>query len=198
MKQKIFLIMLAFFIFPLAASALSNNLKHKYPYTVLTDDYGLLNEIDLDSELDGVKHPPVFSYENRAFIYWQCFPRDSVTVSLEDLGYSPEDDDESDIKYNGENKADLIITAHGKGGVVHKYTVWGRLPIMQTEDRFNQYLKLMHNEKHVCLAGAYMEKEVGVMQGRKQQVHYWVFEKVKTNKGCEAYHQNGCHYGSKT
>ena len=69
---------------------------------------------------------------------------------------------------------------------------------MLTEDRFNQYLKVMQDEKYICFAGAYMEKEVRVIQGKKQQVHYWVFEKMKTKKGCEAYHQNGCHYNSKT
>jgi len=28
----------------------------------------------------------------------------------------------------------------------------------------------------------------------RQQIYYWGFEKIKTKKGCEAYHRNGCHY----
>ena len=145
--------MLVIFLFPLTAQALSAGLKQKYPFAVLTDDYGILNEIDLDSELDGVKHPPLFSTKTKGYIYWQCFPRDSVTVSLEDLGDSPEDDPESDVKYNGENDAKLTITAQGKRGILHKYVMWSNFPISQTEDRFNGYLKLMHGEKNICIAG---------------------------------------------
>ena len=114
------------------------SLKQKYPNTVLTNDYGILNDIDLDSHLDGVKHPPKFSKKSKVFIYWQCFPRNSVRVSLQDLGYSPEDDDESDIKYNGENEASLTISVLSKNHIVHKYIVWGRLPITLAENRFNQ------------------------------------------------------------
>jgi hypothetical protein len=185
-------------LFPLTANALNVSLKQKYSHTVLTDDYGILNEIDLDSYLDGIKHPPVFSKKSSAYIYWQCFSRGSVTVSLEDLGYSLEDDDESDIKYNGENKAKLTITVHIKGHIFHKYTVWGRLPITLTEDRFNQYLKIMQGERYVCLAGSYMENETRIIQGKNQQVHYWAFVKIKTKKGCEAYHENGCHSDYRT
>lgn len=67
-------------------------------------------------------------------------------------------------------------------------------PTMIIEDRFNRYLKLMQGAKNVCIAGAYLEKEVKVFDGKKQQVHYWVFEKMKTQNGCDSYHRNGCHY----
>ena len=193
MKQ-ISLLIIGICLFPLTVNALNVNLKQKYPNTVLTNDYGILNEIDLNSHLDGVKYPPKFSKKSNPYIYWQCFPRDSVTVSLEDVGYSPEDDDESDVKYNGENKATLTITGGGKGHVFHQYIVRGRLPITPTEERFIQYLKIMQGELYVCLAGSYMEKETRIIQGKMQQVNEWAFEKMKTGKGCEAYHTNGCHY----
>ncbi len=189
--------MVAIFLFPLLSQALNASLKQKYPYSVLTDDYGILNEIDLDSELDGVKHPPLFSTKIKGYIYWQCFPRDSVTISLEDLGYSPDDDPESDVKYNGENDAKLTIVAQGKRGIIHKYVMWRNHPTSTTEDQFNTYLKLMYGEKNICIAGSYLEKEarkiVGEIETYKHQIYYWGFEKIKTSKGCEAYHRNGCH-----
>lgn len=193
MKSKL-LLMIAIFIYPLWAHALSAELQKKYPYTVLTDDYGILNEIDLDSELDGVKHPPLFSFINKPFIYWQCFLRSSVTISLEDLGDSPEEDNESDIKYNGENNAELTINIRNKNGIFHKYTMTSDYPTTFTEDRFNRYLKLMQGEKNVCIAGAFLEKQMRIVEGKKQQVNIWVFRKMKTLKGCEAYNKNGCHY----
>lgn len=194
MKQNILLTMIAIFLFPILAYSLSADLKKKYPFTLLTDDYGILNEIDLDSELDGVKHPPLFSHRNRVFIYWQCFPRDSIRISLEDLGDSPEDDPESDVKYNGENNAKLSITAISKEKIIHKYTMISNFPTTITEDRFNRYLKLMQGAKNVCIAGSYLEREVKVFDLKKHQVHYWVFEKMKTQNGCDSYHRNGCHY----
>lgn len=198
MRQTIYFFILALLIFPFTAQALNADLKQKYPYSVLTNDYGLLNEIDLDSELDGIKHPPLFSERAKGYIYWQCFPRDSVTVSLEDLGYSPEDDPESDVKYNGENNARLTITAKSKGGIFHQYVMWSSFPHSLTQDRYNSYLKLMHEEKHVCIAGSYLEKEATIIKGEieetRQKIYYWGFEKLKTTKGCEAYHRNGCHY----
>ena len=188
MKQKMILMILCSCIFPLMVNAMNISLKQKYPNTVLSDDYGILNEIDLDSHLDGVKHPHKFSKKSREFIYWQCVPRNSVRVELQDLGYSPEDDDESDVKYNGENEASLTISILSKNYTFDRYVVWGRLPIMLAEDRFNQYLKLMKNEPYVCLAGSYTENQSGINE--------WAFMKMKTHKGCIAYHRDGCHYGS--
>jgi hypothetical protein len=188
MKQKMILMILGGCIFPLMVNAMDITLKQKYPNTILTDDYGILNEIDLDSHLDGVKHPPKFSKISKVFIYWQCFPRDSLRVTLQDLGSSLEDDDESDIKYNGENEASLTISVFNKNHTVHKYVVWGRLPITLAESKFNQYLKLMQNEPYVCLAGSYTENQSGINE--------WAFMKMKTHKGCIAYHRDGCHDGS--
>lgn len=91
----------------------------------------------------------MFSTKAKGYIYWQCFPRDSITISLDDLGYSPEDDPDSSIKYNGEDDAKLIIIAQGKHGIIHKYVMWGNYPISMTEKRFNIYLKLMRGEKNI-------------------------------------------------
>lgn len=202
MRQKFFFITFVLFLLPLTAQALSAGLKQKYPYAVLTEDYGILNEIDLDSELDGVKHPQMFSTKTKGYIYWQCFPRDSVIISLEDTGESKEDDPGSDVKYNGENDARLVISGLGRQGILHKYRMWRNFPISQTEDQFNRYLKLLRGEKNVCIAGSYLEKEtkkiVGEVETTRQKIYFWGFEKVKTTKGCEAYHKNGCHYNLKT
>lgn len=197
MRQKHGFIILVIFLSPLVALALNTELKQKYPHTVLTNDYGMLNETDLNSELDGVKPPPAFSTKAKGYIYWQCFPRAAVTVSLEDLGYSPEDDPESDVKYNGQNDSKITIVAEGRQGILHKYVMWANYPISTTENRFNAYLKLMHEEKNVCIAGSYLEKKtrkiIGEIETSRQKIYYWGFEKIKTMKGCEAYHRNGCH-----
>jgi len=101
------------------------------------------------------------------------------------------------MKYNGENNAKLIVVIRPKRGVVHEYTTIGSFTLTLTENLFNRYLKLMQGEKYVCLAGSYLETKTIVSKEKRQRVHYWNFEKMKTSKGCEAYRTYSCHYDQK-
>lgn len=48
--------------------------KQKYPFTLLTDDYGILNEHDLSFYIPYLYPAPCFLKEGSSYIYWQCFP----------------------------------------------------------------------------------------------------------------------------
>lgn len=168
------------------ANALNAALQKKYPYSVLTDDYGILNQVDLNSVLDGVYPPTSFPQKYSAYIYWQCFPREHVKIAIEDIGYSSMNHDEND--------AEITITAFSKDHTAHKYGMRRDWPVFSQEDRFNQYEKIMQAEKFVCIAGSFNESEEKTVNGRSYKTNYWVFEKMKTKKGCEAYFENGCHY----
>ncbi len=181
----IYILVMTVFVF-CETYALSEALKKKYPHSVLTDDYGILNQIDLNSVLDGV-YPPISSpKKGYGYIYWQCFPRQQVKISLEDTGYMSESHDETD--------AEITITATGKDSVIHQYGMRRNWPVLGQKERFNQYLKLMQAEKYVCIAGTFIESEEKTIEGVKHHTYYWVFEKMKTKKGCEAYFEDGCHY----
>jgi hypothetical protein len=181
MKSKIIFMLVTVIFISYKANALSIALQKKYPYSVLTDDYGILNQVDLNSVLDGVYPPTSFPKKGHGYIYWQCFPRQQVKISIEDTGYTSMNHDEND--------AEITITAYSKGNTVHKYGMRRNWPVMGEEDRFNQYVKVMQAEKYVCIAGNFIETEGKTV--------YWIFEKVKTKKGCEAYFENGCHYSAK-
>jgi hypothetical protein len=186
MKGKFLLILIMAIFVSYDANALPEFLQKKYPYSVLTDDYGILNQIDLNSVLDGV-YPPISSpKKGYGYIYWQCFPREQVKISLEDIGYSSMN--------HIENDAEITITAYDKDGVIHQYGMRRSWPVLGQENRFNQYVKLMQAEKYVCIAGNFIESEEKTIESVKQHTHYWVFEKMKTKKGCEAYFEDGCHY----
>jgi len=185
MKQKIIFILILLSWIPCSTYAVTDITKKKYPYTILTNDYGILNERDL---YDGLKSEP-FSLESPpkdayAHIYWQCLSREDVSTTLEDIGYSsyPSDD----------NDGMLIITAYVKPGISHKYATRRNWPIMGVEERFNRWLKLMKGEKYVCLAGRFGFREEKVTLGKKQQVYVWVFERMKTKKGCDSYFIGDC------
>ncbi len=186
MNNKIIPVLILLF-FPFIAFAINAVTKQKYPYSVLTNDYGILNEIDLDSYKDGVKPPSSLPKEGFGYIYWQCFPRDAVSINLEDMGYSSED-----IGRN-ENDGDIKITVIRRSGVFHEYVMRRMWPVSGYEKKFNLWIKLMKNEKSVCLAGSFVHREDRVVSGKKQRIYLWVFDKIKTKKGCDSYFEDGCH-----
>lgn len=173
-RKLIFTLILSYFL-PYDANAINATVKQKYPYTVLTNDYGILNEEDLDSYHDGVKPPPFFPKKGYGYIYWQCFPRDKISIILKDMGYSSED-----IGWT-ENYSDLIITVSNIKGLDHEYSMRKVLPTSGYEERFNLWLKLMKNEKYVCLAGSLIDHD------NDKKLSSWVFERMKTPKGHDSY-----------
>jgi hypothetical protein len=85
MKQTILLGFILCFGIVLEVNAVSIEIKQKYPYPLLTEDYGLLNENDLAAYTWGLKPRPFTKQESSgAYTYWQCFPRESIEVTLTD------------------------------------------------------------------------------------------------------------------
>jgi len=184
MKKKIIFMLILLCWVPYNIYAIDDSLKKKYPYSVLTNDYGILNEKDLN---DDFKPPIPFSPKNiSGYIYWQCYPRDNVTITLKDIGYSSQN--------ISDNDGELTITVYRKSGILHKYSMRRNWPVMGVEKKFNRWMKLMKNEKYVCLAGSSAIREDKIMHGQKQQVYFWTFEKIKTKKGCDSYFDGDCNH----
>jgi len=186
MKQKMILMFMIIFLISYSAYAIDNAAKKKYPYSILTKDYGILNERDLNDDLE----PEPFSLEKppndiSGHVYWQCFPRDRVSTTLEDAGssgyssFSPEKGDDND--------GYLTITVYSKPGILHKYEMRRHWPLTGTKQRFDRFIKIMRGEKYVCLAGSFFLRETRTRHEQKQQVYFWTFEKLKTKKGCDSY-----------
>jgi len=176
MKEKIIFILMSLFFIPYSAYAIDDAIQKKYPFAKLTNDYGILNENDLN---DRLKPEPFSTKELTGHIYWQCFPREDVSTTIEDIGHSTHDLDDND--------ADLNITAYSKPGVIHKYVMRHNWATPGTEKRFNQLIKIMKGEKYVCLSGEFRFLEERIISGQKQLVYYWTSEKIKTKKGCNSY-----------
>ena len=188
MKYKLILILILC-CFPFSCYALSASTKNKYPFSVLTNDYGILNTIDLNSELDGVYPADRLPSRGHFYLYWQCFPREHVSFSLRDIGYS---------SYNlDENDSELTITAYNRKGT-HQYGMRRNSAVSSNMKTFNQYQRLVRGQKYVCLEGMYFYSEDRVIEGKKERVHIWTFEKIKTRKGCESYFYDRCHYTNNT
>lgn len=144
--------------------------------TILTDDYGVFSSSGAPKRVYNVKlrHSPDFR--------WQCFSRHKITVRLTELGNS------EDLENKKENYSLIEISAADSVGITHEYVMRRAREISEYQQLFNIWLSLMKGEKHVCIAGSFVEKE-------DEKRYLWVFEKIKSKKGCYSYFQDeNCHY----
>src|SRR3990167_3221151 len=79
MKKYLFLAITLFLLTPIQLFAINSNSLKKYPYQLITTDYGILNETNLKRYVDGIIPKP-FNWDITGFDYWQCFTTKNVTV----------------------------------------------------------------------------------------------------------------------
>lgn len=181
--------LLIIFLCAIACNALGLSLtaKQQYPFTLLTDDYGILNDHDLSYYIEYVRPATFFpKKEAMGYIYWQCFPRENISITLEDYGDFVKEFGKKDTIGQLEMKA--IV----KSGVFHEYIMKNLGLVKDFQKQFNSWRKLMKNEKYVCLAGSFISRSQSMENGIKRDVSGWTFERLKTKKGCVAYLNNDC------
>ncbi len=181
------IIMMLLLLFPAEiAWSIDKNIKNKYPTVLLTEDYNILSENDLASYTLGIKPVPFSVKEHSDYQYWQCFPRDRVSMILKDKGYSSEEIGWED------NYGDLQIEVWLDGYVSHQYFMRRPSIVSGYEEFFNRWQKLMKNEQYVCLGGRFSDYEEKIENGQKKKIYSWTFEMIKTKKGCDSYFINQC------
>lgn len=179
MKIKIllfFLLILSFKTFAVSLVA-----KKKYPYPLLTNDYGILNEQDLACYARDIPPRPFNSQNSGEYNYWQCFPRNKVLITFLDMGYSTEDVGWEDTL------SDLKIRIYVTPTIIHEYQMRRPWPVSEYLPRFKLWHKLMANQKYVCFAGSFSEKKEVIEEAIPREINYWIFEKIKTKKGKDSY-----------
>lgn len=163
-------------------NALTMSVQKKFSYVLLTNDYGILRENDLAAYTWGMKPRPFLVNEDSGgYNYWQCFPRNIVTITLRDEGYSAEEFGWKDTL------AELKIEVRIKPGTIHRYEMRAVRLVHDYEKRFHYWHKLMKGEKYVCLAGSFGRREQKRENGIDLSVYSWTFDKIRTKKGCDSY-----------
>lgn len=167
-------------IFSFSVHALDEGLKKKYSLLLLTNDYGILKEADLARYQNKMNYEK-FSAKHSGLVYWQCFRRDKIEITLTDMGYTAEEFEKTDTI------SDILLTAYEKPGVKHTYVMRRAYPISAYHEIFMQWEKLMKGEKYVCLAGQFINHEEKTNDGVMIKENYWTYDKMKTKKGSNSY-----------
>ena len=72
MRKPLYLIIIFYLLSPIQLFAISPDSLKKYPYQLISNDYGILNEANLKRYADDIISKK-FNWEITGFDYWQCF-----------------------------------------------------------------------------------------------------------------------------
>lgn len=159
----------------------TRNLNTVYPYGVIGDDYGILNEDDLAINTCNVKEVEPFSLTvDTSYPYWKCYSAKDVSILCDDPDY---DEDEKSLMVI----LDLEVRSLKEGN--HDYLTRRAIRLESCKYFQNQFKKTTVNESHVCVSGEFWKIDKR-NDGNSQMI--WSFDKFKTKKGCVSYFADKC------
>lgn len=158
-----------------------SELKSKFPYGLLGDDYGILSLNDLKRNVCGVRPRPFgTSSHHYPYEYWQCFESKAISFDCDSNGTPDE--------YEG--VMGLIVAKASANGVRHEYIARRLWPIKDCRQFIRDATALLKRNKYACISASFIENE----KDRLGQSISWLFERIKTKKGCEG---QGCDFTRK-
>lgn len=182
MKQLILKPGFIAFVF-IISCATTSRFSQKYPYGLLTQDYGILNEDDLGIYAWLTTEPSPFSPEsfNPAYMYWQCFPSQYVKLGCQRI--------ESDDSNNPYSDADIVIETDSE---IHEYGFRRAIDLNACKAYLKNWQRLARGENAVCFGGKPVDTEIKLIHGRRKKITGWIYDKLKTKKGCYSYFGKHC------
>lgn len=171
-----------YLLLPIQLFAINSKSLKKYPYQLITDDYGILNEKNLKRYVDGIIPKP-FNWDITGFDYWQCFSTKNVSAWYEKGEY------DSDEKIT---RGHPHITIKNNLTETHDYVVRRGFSLDYAKEKVAKWKELMKNQEHVCIGGAFSGTYKRIVDGKELEEHGWIFENLKTNKGCDSYFSGWC------
>lgn len=179
MKKYFYIFLL---IVPLKLFAINADTLKKYPYQLLTNDYGILNEANLKRYTYEVNVEP-FTGKFNGLDYWQCYPTKNVMV-----WYEKQPDD----PYEKTKRGDAHITVRITPEVTHDYETRRSFSSEYAKEKVSTWKKLLKSQKYACIGGTYVSTHKKIKYGREITEHGWIFENLKTKKGCDSYFSGWC------
>ena len=75
---------------------------------------------------------------------------------------------------------------------VHDYVVRRGFSLDYAKEKVAKWKQLMKNQEYVCIGGAFSGTNKKIINGRETKEHGWIFENLKTQKGCDSYFSGWC------
>lgn len=154
--------------------------KEKYPYTLIGEDYQLLNEDDLAIRSLVAKGEPFSLTKSTSHAYWQCF-------SLKNSNFEC-DESSSDPMENGAAGA-LIAIVLKKEGITHEYLSRRGISLELCNKHQQKWLSLTKGQEHVCVSGEFINP---LKENLNKPERAWIFVSFKTHLGCDSYFDGDC------
>ena len=166
-------------------TALSTELKKKYPYNVLTEDYGILEEKDLKSDIQAFAFYNAFQRIGSPLRYWQCFETKDISINYSIMDYAEE--------WN-EIVGSLQISVFKNKKLSKIYIVGKGLGLSMCNSDKKRWEALMKDEKHICINGDFFPSEDPSSFSNRNKIDVWTIDRLKTKKGCAGYYESNCYF----
>ena len=76
--------------------------------------------------------------------------------------------------------------------MAYDYALRRALPLEYARHKVKKWQQLMKNQQFVCVGGYFVETNEKIHNGKKISEQLWVFENLKTKKGCDSYFSGWC------
>jgi len=174
LKSRIIIyLLLQFSILVYAAdSAHLMELKSKFPYGLLGDDYGILNLSDLALNACRIKPTPLVPGNTHLYEYWICFESKSILPTCDDEGFVYEDGHVGRVNVEAHNQE-----------MVYQFFESRPWPIKDCRNFVKALKHIIKGTLHTCISAQYISKEKKNEQGQMERLAS--FRRLKTLKGCE-------------
>lgn len=158
---------------------LPSTIKSRYPFVLVGDDYDILNAQDMSDEYGLTTNQLDYNNSTDSGMHWKCYKTSNFSLESWNSKFNKKLDE---YPVGG-----LIINAVDNDGVVNSYGMRRALTIDRRNKFINSFRRLIKNQTHVCIHGHFVSNEIELFNGKQQQVYGWVFNKLKTKKGCNGY-----------
>lgn len=179
--MRIYLLVLLL-TFSLKLPAISPEILKKYPYQLITNDYDILTEANLKRYTKEV-NVETFKKKFNGLDYWQCFPTKNMTIWYEK---------QSDDPYEKTERGDAHITIYAGHSVIHDYVPRRSFSSYYAKEKVATWQRLITNQQYACIGGIYVGTYKKNINGQEITEHGWIFENLKTKKGCDSYFSGWC------
>lgn len=151
-------------------------LKSKFPYGLLGDDHGVLTVKDLAINACDV-YPKQFNANRHQYYpyeYWQCFESRNISFHC----------DSNSVPNEHEGVMGLVIVKTSINHIQHEYLERRLWPIKDCKGFLKDVAALLKGAQYACISGSFIENK---MDHSGHQSTSWIFERIKTKKGCEGH-----------